>query len=72
MLYSNYIWTGINNSGTLVLDGVLDMSVKSVEEFVPDEGSELDNSFLEDNSHHRLSPAAVNALKQADQQDSDR
>ncbi|XP_075226259.1 rab-like protein 6 isoform X2 [Lycorma delicatula] len=63
--------TGVNSSGAIVLDGVLDMSVKSVEEFVPDEGSELDNSFLEDSSHQHLSPTAVNALKQADQQDSD-
>ncbi|XP_039289126.1 rab-like protein 6 isoform X2 [Nilaparvata lugens] len=54
----------------LVLDGVLDMSVKSVEEFVPD-GGELDNSFLEENHQSQLSSNAASALKNADAVDSD-
>lgn len=61
---------GTNPTGALVLDGVLDLSVKSVEEFVPDEGSELDNSFLDEGSNH-LSANAASALKQAEQADSD-
>ncbi|RZF40019.1 hypothetical protein LSTR_LSTR002422 [Laodelphax striatellus] len=54
----------------LVLDGVLDMSVKSVEEFVPD-GGELDNSFLEENHQGQLSSNVASALKNADPMDSD-
>lgn len=48
------------------------MSVRSVEEFIPDEGSELDTSFLDDNSNQHLNTNAITALKEADQIDSDR